>query len=121
MTGATASQVTVLLVEDEPAVRTVARLTLLHYGYVVLEAANGAEAVRVSEAHAGPVHLLLTHLGVPGKTGEDEVQAILSRHTATSPGEVPELGANAVPGSAFLPKPFTPTTLAAKVREVLAA
>ena len=123
MTGATESQVTVLLVDDEPGVRVVARLGLKQAGYVVLEAADGAQAIRLSEAHPGPIHLLLTDLHLPSLSGEQVAAAVRARYPEVrvilTSGET-DAQVDRVPGAAFLSKPFTPSTLAAKVRELLA-
>jgi two-component system cell cycle sensor histidine kinase/response regulator CckA len=113
---------TVLLVDDEPGVRTVARLTLSANGYTVLEAADGPEAVRVSEAHPGPIHLLLTDVNLVGMNGREVALAIRARHPGAkvllTSGE-PDGGSDQLPASAFLLKPFTLAGLSAKVREML--
>jgi len=113
---------TVLLVEDEPGVRMVARLGLQFAQYEVLEAADGAGAVRASEGHTGPIHLLLTDVNLPDMSGEEVAVAVRARHpeakvVLTSGAAVPHSGR--VPDAAFVQKPFTPTTLALKVRDVL--
>jgi PAS domain S-box-containing protein len=117
---------TVLLVEDEPAVRALSRMVLEMYGYTVLEAANGGEALRVGGAHAGPIHLLVTDVVMPGMGGREVAERLRPR--------LPDMRVLYVSGytddavvrhgvlaaeTAFLQKPFTPVTLAAKVREVL--
>jgi two-component system cell cycle sensor histidine kinase/response regulator CckA len=60
---------TILLVEDEDAVRNLILLNLTSRGYAVLEARNGAEAVKICQVHAGPIHLLLTDVVMPGMGG----------------------------------------------------
>ncbi len=60
---------TVLLAEDDEQVRRLVRGILERYGYQVIAAANGAEAVQAAEAHAGPIHLLLTDVIMPGMNG----------------------------------------------------
>jgi CheY-like chemotaxis protein len=60
---------TILLVEDEDAVRDLIQLNLKSRGYAVLEARNGAEAVKICEVHKGPIHLLLTDVVMPGMSG----------------------------------------------------
>jgi two-component system cell cycle sensor histidine kinase/response regulator CckA len=60
---------TILLVEDEDAVRALILLNLTSRGYAVLEARNGAEAVKISQVHKGPIHLLLTDVVMPGMGG----------------------------------------------------
>ena len=117
---------TVLLVEDEPAVRSLMREILTAAGYAVLEAASGAEALERSRDHEGEVHLLMTDVVMPGMSGPE-----LARHiTSTRPGlrilfisghTNDDLGLQEVlgPGRAFLQKPLTPDHLAARVREIL--
>src|SRR4029079_11807755 len=72
---------TVLLVEDEGGVRALTRHVLQSAGYMVLEAADAAEAVRQAQAHAGPVHLLVTDVVMPGLGGRE----LAERLTVTRP------------------------------------
>src|SRR3989442_15547796 len=60
---------TVLLVEDAAAVRAVTRQVLERQGYVVLEAPNGEAALQLAQKHRGPIHLLLTDVGMPVMNG----------------------------------------------------
>jgi two-component system, cell cycle sensor histidine kinase and response regulator CckA len=60
---------TILLVEDDDGVRKYVREALQHARYTVLDARNGGEALLIVEQHAGPVHLLLTHIILPRMTG----------------------------------------------------
>ena len=60
---------TILLVEDEENLRQLTRLSLQNQGYSVLDAADGAAAIRLSQAHKGPIHLLLTDVIMPGMNG----------------------------------------------------
>lgn len=118
--------VTVLLVEDDAAVRAVARCMLLRMGYTVLEACDGDEAALVYQRLGGPIDLLLTDLRMPNRNGRE-----LAEHlTLVQPGlrvlfmtgftEDPLLCAGHRDGSlAVLPKPFRVDDLVRKVREVL--
>jgi two-component system cell cycle sensor histidine kinase/response regulator CckA len=117
---------TVLLAEDEEVVRRLARDILSENGYRVLEAANGREALLLSEAHRGEIHLLLTDVIMPKMSGRELAERVrplrpdlrilymsgyvddaILRHDVLE---------DRVP---FLQKPFTAEELARKVREVL--
>ncbi len=119
---------TILLVEDQDAVRAFARHVLLAGGYTVLEARDGEEALRVAQQCQGPIHLLVTDVVLPGMSGP-QLAELLAR-------DRPELRAlfvsgyadealtrSGVPeeGAAFLHKPYNPVRLARKVRQVLDA
>ncbi|HEY6549192.1 MAG TPA: ATP-binding protein [Vicinamibacteria bacterium] len=117
---------TVLVVEDEPAVRDLVREILAAAGYVVLEAASGAEALRRSRDHQGPIHLLMTDVVMPGMSGPELANQITStrpglRILFTSGYASDDLGPHGVlgPGRAFVQKPLTPDDLAERVREIL--
>ena len=117
---------TVLLVEDEEDVRTFTRHLLTSFGYRVLDAHDGVDAIRVSEAHPEPIPLLVSDVIMP-RMGGRQLAENLKR-------ERPDLKVLFISGYtddavvrhgvlqadvAFLQKPFTPTALASKVREVL--
>ena len=119
---------TILLADDDPGVRALSRLALQSFGYTVLEAADGDEAVRLGLAHPGPIQLLVTDLVMPRAGGREVAERLgparpesrvlfLSGYTDDALVRHGVLEA----GVAFLHKPFTPTTLARKVREVLDA
>jgi two-component system, cell cycle sensor histidine kinase and response regulator CckA len=117
---------TVLLAEDEEAVRALARHVLRECGYTVLEAADGEEALRVAGAHPGPIHLLATDVVMPRLGGRELAERLLPQRPGTrllylsgyahDPLLYQGGGAGAV---AFLQKPFMPRDLAYKVRELL--
>src|SRR6202142_3939245 len=118
---------TVLVVEDQEAVRRLARTALESYGYAVLEAANGQDALLMIERHTGRIDLLLSDVVMPGMTGPElavrlrtswpEIKVLcMSGYTAEAPSVWGMEGSSV----AFIPKPFTPDALATKVREVLA-
>lgn len=117
---------TILLVEDEPALRVLAMHLLESCGYTVLEASDGEKALEVSRQHGGDVHLLLTDVVMPGMSGRVLADELLNKrpqlrvlYTSGYTGQT--VGAHGVlaEGSYFLPKPFTKEALARKVREVL--
>jgi CheY-like chemotaxis protein len=117
---------TVLLVEDEGELRSVAREMLEMYGYTVLEAGHPDEALQVAERHSGPIHLLLTDVVMPKMSGRDLAQRLGPLRPEIRVLYVSGYTDDAIvhhgvldPGTAFLEKPFNPDDLARKVREVL--
>jgi PAS domain S-box-containing protein len=117
---------TILLVEDAQRVRAVVREILEMSGYTVLEARHGADALEVSNRHAGTIHLLVTDVVMPQMSGRE-----LSQRLSTLRPDLKVLYMSGytddaivrhgvlASGIAFLSKPFTPDALALKVREVL--
>ena len=115
---------TVLLVEDEPEVRRLTREILETQGYAVLEAADGATALRTARDHRGSIDLLLTDVVMPGLRGHEVAQALAAagrRPRVLYISGYPDLvGADSAIGEQWLlPKPFSPAELARKVRAVL--
>jgi PAS domain S-box-containing protein len=117
---------TVLLVEDEAAVRSLARRALELEGYAVLEASTGHEALAVCGGHAGPIHLLATDVVMPGMSGREVADRLMSSRPGLKVLFLSGYPADALSGygvtdtgAIFLPKPYTPRSLARKVREVL--
>ncbi|HVZ74747.1 MAG TPA: ATP-binding protein [Polyangia bacterium] len=117
---------TVLLVEDQDEVRLVAREVLRRYGYVVLEARNGAEALRVCEETTSHIDLLLTDVVMPHMSGRELAERaaklrpamrvlFMSGHTEDAILQHGILDR----GVAYLQKPIVPESLARRVREVL--
>jgi len=74
---------TILLVEDEQMVRNLTRDSLKMHGYTVLEARNGEEALLISRQHEGPIHLLLTDVVMPGLSGRELAQQLVTMRPAT--------------------------------------
>lgn len=117
---------TVLLVEDDQMVRSVALRILRRRGYEVLEAANGSEALASSGSHAGSIDLLLTDVVMPEMSGSVLAEKITRDRPETAVLFISGYAEDALaPGAAagasvdFLAKPFRPADLAAKVQEVL--
>ncbi len=117
---------TILLVEDEDGVRSLARHILAGRGYTVLEAADGAGAVRLADEHPGPIHLLVTDVVMPGAGGRAVADGVAERHPGVRALFVSGYTDDAVVRQGilheavnFLQKPFTAVALAQKVREVL--
>lgn len=118
---------TVLIVEDDPLVR----LTVQHYlsggGYCVLEAESSDEAVRVAEAHEGPLDLLVTDMVLPGMSGHDLSRRLTELRPSLRtvfmsayPNDMLIEQRRIAPGTPSIEKPFSEETLLAAVRQVLA-
>src|SRR3954467_10387217 len=112
---------TILLVEDEPAVRQLFAQALGRAGYRVFEARNGQEAVKVFDKHGPDIDLLLTDMRMPYMGGAELAQKLRERSQTLK-----LLCVSGYPGGAaldltadFLAKPFSRDDLLAKVREVL--
>ncbi len=117
---------TILLVEDEEAVRGLAAKILRAKGYAVLEAGDGKEAQAVLKTHRGDLDLLLTDVVMPQMGGPELAKWLRSvrrgirvlfmtgytDHSAFRDGSLP-------PGTGLIQKPFSPQALAQKVREIL--
>jgi len=119
---------TVLVVEDEPAVLTLSRRALEAQGYVVLAASDAAAALRVVERHGGTIHMLVTDVVMPGLSGRELADRLVAQrpgirvlYMSGYPGDAVVQHGGLPQGSAFLQKPFSPDTLARKVRDVLDA
>jgi PAS domain S-box-containing protein len=117
---------TILLVEDQDAVRLVTRKILGHHGYTVLEAAGGAEALSLLEKHDGHVHLLLTDVIMPGLSGRDLAERLAAGrphlrvlYTSGYTDDTVVLRRMLDAGVAFLQKPYTPDVLLGRVRDLL--
>jgi PAS domain S-box-containing protein len=117
---------TILLVEDEENLRRLARQSLENQGYNVIDAPDGAAAIKISQAHPGPIHLLLTDVIMPGMNGRElanklsptrlEMRVLfMSGYTENHIGHNGTLDE----GITLLQKPFTLSALRSKVREML--
>jgi len=115
----------ILLVEDEDAVRKLARLILEASGYAVLESRNGREGLALCEAHEGPIDLLVTDVVMPELGGRELAEGALKLRPGMKvmfmSGHTQDvvLKEGVQRGTAFLQKPFTPASLAQKVRDTL--
>jgi signal transduction histidine kinase/CheY-like chemotaxis protein len=119
---------TILVVEDDDAVRRMTREFLKISGYTVLEARSGADAIQFMERREQPIDMVLTDVLMPGMKGRELVERLsklragikvlyMSAYTEDAAINIGVLS----PGTAFIEKPFSPDDLANKVREVLSA
>ncbi|HET7321654.1 MAG TPA: ATP-binding protein, partial [Longimicrobiaceae bacterium] len=106
---------TVLLAEDDPAVRVLARRGLEHAGYRVLEADGGEAALALAEEHDGPIHLLLSDVVMPGIGGRELAERLQERREGVAVLFMSGYTDDAIlrhgmlnEGTPFLEKPFTP-------------
>lgn len=119
---------TILLVEDDPAVRNLVTSMLEKHGYQVLVSQNPSDVAVICEKHSGQIHLLLTDLILPGINGRD-----VAKHVGTLRPDTKVLFMSGYTDDAlihtqgfdkefaFLQKPFSSGTLGTKIREVLDA
>jgi two-component system cell cycle sensor histidine kinase/response regulator CckA len=124
--GTAGGSETVLVVEDEAAVRRLAVEVLKRHGYHVLEAGDGAEAIAVADRHAGRIDVLITDLVMPEMNGAELAALLTGRrpttrvlYTSGYTDEAVMRGGVLDPGTNFLQKPFNSERLINAVRQVL--
>jgi signal transduction histidine kinase/sensor domain CHASE-containing protein/CheY-like chemotaxis protein len=117
---------TVLLVEDHDALRELTSGVLRGSGYTVLEASNPGDAEEICRRHSDTIHLLVTDVVMPGASGHEMAARLLTQRPGLAvlymsgySSDLTTRKGMLTPGSAFLEKPFTPSVLRRKVREVL--
>jgi two-component system cell cycle sensor histidine kinase/response regulator CckA len=118
---------TILLVEDDPALREMVAILLKRLGYTVLAAANGIEALSLKQQRdSGHIDLLFTDVVMPHMSGKELADRVQALHPHTRILFTSAYTENAIvhqgvlnPGVALLQKPFTPSALALKLREVM--
>ncbi len=117
---------TILVVEDDEAVRELICRGLSRCGYNVLEATGSVLALEVNEQHTGPIALVVTDMVMPGMGGAELMRRLRDARPGLRALVVSGYASNAgdeswlrEPNTSFLPKPFTWTELAQKVRQVL--
>jgi DNA-binding response OmpR family regulator len=115
-----------LLVEDEPSLRRLAARVLDHLGYEVLTASDGEDALRVAGERDGCIDLVITDVVMPSMDGHDLARRLARQRPGTRvlymSGYTDDAGVRASMADGtidFLPKPFSPASLARKVREIL--
>jgi PAS domain S-box-containing protein len=127
-TAAAVGRETILLIDDEPAVRELGRRMLSRLGYDVLTAGNGAEALAVARRHSLPIDLVFSDVVMPGLSGPEVAAAVREIHPEAAVLFASGYTADAITDRANLPegiglveKPFTAAELAARVRSALDA
>jgi DNA-binding NtrC family response regulator len=117
---------TVLLAEDEEAVREVVREGLQQAGYSALEARNGADTIKVAEKHEGPIHLMVTDVVMPGMSGSELANRLAAQNPKMKVLYMSGYTDDAIVhhgvldgGLTFLQKPFGADNLARKLRELV--
>ena len=117
---------TLLIVENEAAIRNLLQMALRKNGYTVLAAESGREALDLVSTHSGPIHLLITDVMMPDIDGPELVRRLSAIRPETRAlfmsGYMDDaLGEQGVlPSSVnFIQKPFSPSTIAQKVRDIL--
>ena len=117
---------TILVVEDDEMVRNFAVKVLKGYGFKVLTAADGDEAIKISGEHRKPIHLMLTDVIMPGISSRDMEESLKSSRPEMKVLYMSGYTDNTIvhhgvldSGKAFIGKPFSPDSLGRKVREML--
>lgn len=110
---------TILLVEDEPAVRHLFLTALTRAGYTVLEAANGEEGLAIFDRHADAIDLLLTDIRMPHMTGVELARQLRERKQDLKVIWISGNGGAASVSPDYLAKPFSREEMLKKIREVL--
>lgn len=117
---------TILLVDDEDLLREVAKKILKSRGYTVLEAKDGNACLKIAQEYPGPIHLLLIDMLMPGMSGREVADRLVTLRERTSvlymsgyPNEAILSHCGLYPGTAFVRKPFSPEILLRKVGESL--
>lgn len=117
---------TILVVEDDAALRELISITLRKDGFTVLAAAHGGEAMLLGEAEKGPIHLLLTDVVMPQMSGRVLAERLIPNHPEMKVLFMSGYTENAIvrhgildEGINFIPKPFKIVSLIRKIREVI--
>jgi DNA-binding NtrC family response regulator len=125
-TKTTAGVETILLAEDDVALRALMRRVLQQAGYTVLESQDVMDAIAIAQSHREPIHLFLTDIVMPIMNGPNLAQLVLAHQPSMRVLYISGFPHTVVLGSAatsqrvsFLSKPFSPDTLVNAVRQAL--
>ena len=117
---------TIFLVEDNEEVRKLAKRILEKRGYKILDRSQGKEALQIYEEHKGPIHLMVTDVVMPGMSGRELANRLMSVHPEMKVLYMSGYTDNSIThhgvlekGMNYIQKPFTVDGLLRKVREVL--
>ncbi len=117
---------TILLVDDEDPLRGVAKKILRSCGYTVLEAKDGHTCLKIAQEYPGPIHLLVTDLFMPGMSGREVADRLVTLRGRTRVLYMSGHSNEAIlshcglyPGIVFVHKPFSQETFLRKVEESL--
>ena len=123
--GRAAKHETLLVVEDEPAVRNLVASSLRNDGYELLLATSAEQALEIAEAHDGKIDLLLTDAIMPGRSGIELAKMLVAQRPGLPVMLMSGYTEESLPFDAFeqpmtlLQKPFTPRELRRRLREIL--
>lgn len=116
----------ILVVDDEAALRAVTKEVLRAYGYTVLTAANGFDAVALYSQHKDEIKVVVTDMMMPGMDGDALIRALTEVNPAARiialsghPGAEYETKGLEAGAKTFLPKPYTVETLLTALAEIL--
>jgi two-component system, cell cycle sensor histidine kinase and response regulator CckA len=112
-------QTVVLIAEDEVLIRNIARIALQNEGYFVLAACDGEEALTISRAYAGPIHMLLSDIKMPRMDGLELRKQILAERLGIKILLMSGLTDAQIEGTPLLRKPFVPSLLLDATRRLI--
>ena len=117
---------TIMVVDDEKMIRTLLKQSLKGYGYTVLTAHDGEDALRTAERHEGPIDLMVTDIVMPQMSGYELAERLAPLRPETSVLYMSGYDTNMAADqddhdqeNHFLPKPFLPKDLASNIRQIL--
>ena len=112
---------TILLADDEPAIRSLIEAALTAEGYRVLPAKNGFEALRVFDEHGADIDMLITDMRMPYIGGSELIAALQARRSTLKCLAISGYAVQGPPGLTVLSKPFSRRELIESVQQLLAA